>query len=137
MSDIIYTPANYSVKRRIDLYLMICEDKTLDRTALHVAAVLLLKHCNKDTAKTVPGTETIAKGMGRSTRTVTDGLTSLKVKWLYQRRRVGTSSAYEWNWKGLSAEDWQHHCLLNQQTSLPIGSEDKPADSNRKTSLPI
>ncbi len=56
----------FSLERRIALYLTICQDPTLDRTALHVAAVLLLKHTNSKSAKTVPGRDRIAEGMGRS-----------------------------------------------------------------------
>ena len=95
------TPDQFNVNRRINLYLMICADKSLDRTAIHTAAVLLLKHANKNTAKTVPGRKTIAKGMVRSVRQASDGLASLKVRWLRQVRRVGTSASYEWNWEGV------------------------------------
>jgi len=97
----------FSLERRIALYLTICQDPTLDRTALHVAAVLLLKHTNSKSAKTVPGRDRIAEGMGRSEWTASQGLKALKARWLRQVRRVGTSASYEWNWEEVSAEEWQ------------------------------
>jgi hypothetical protein len=128
----------FSLQRRIALYLMICQDKTLDRTALHVAAVLLLKHTNRTTAKTVPGRDRIAEGMGRSTWTVTEGLRSLKVRWLRQVRRVGTSASYEWNWDEVSAEEWQGTTpTMNVGTRPQHECGDKATDSNVGSSPPI
>jgi len=127
---------DFHFERRLDLYLRLCQDPTLDRTAIHTAAVLLLKHANSHTAKTVPGRDAIADGMGRSVRAVSDGLRSLKVRWLRQVRRVGTSARYEWNWDAASAEDWQGSSI-NVQARQQDECADKAADSNRKTNLPI
>ena len=128
--------SEFSLQRRVALYLMMCQDNTLDRTALHVAAVLLLKHTNSKTAKTVPGRDTIARGMGRSVRAASDGLRSLKVRWLRQVRRVGTSASYEWNWEGVSAEEWQG-CSMNVQPSQQHECAGLSADSNVCTSQHI
>jgi hypothetical protein len=127
------TKGEFHIGRRVDLYLKICQDPTLDRTAIHAAAVLLLKHTNRETAKTVPGRDTIAAGMGRGLSAVSDGLRSLKVRWLRQQRRLGTSASYEWNWAGVSAEEWQNHST-NVRTSPQHKYADKPTDSNVCTS---
>jgi len=55
-------------------------------------------------------------------------------------RRVGTSASYEWNWDAVSDEEWQAAtttCRSVRKPSLPIRAEDKAAESNRKTTLPI
>jgi hypothetical protein len=130
--------SDFSVDKRIDLFLKICEDKTLDRTAIHTAAVMLLKHANSDTAKTVPGVDTIAKGMGRGLSAVSDGLRSLKVRWVRQTRRLGTSASYEWNWQGVSAEEWQRTDHRIVMRTRPQDSDaDKATDSIMCTSPQI
>jgi hypothetical protein len=130
--------SDFSIDNRINLFLKICQDKTMDRTAIHTAAVMLLKHANKDTAKTVPGVDTLAEGMGRGRRAVSDGLRSLKARWLRQIKRLGTSASYEWNWEGLSAEEWQRtDRMIVMRTSPHDSDAHKPATSIMRTSTTL
>ncbi len=101
------TKAEFDIGRRHGLLLDICADRDLDRTGIHLAAVLLLLHCNSKTGQCNPNQELIAHEMGRTERTVRYGIASLEARWMRQVRHPRRNTCYEWNWGRVAAEEWQ------------------------------
>src|SRR6266498_3428934 len=101
------TKAEFDIGRRHGLLLDICADRDLDRTGIHLAAVLLLLHCNSKTGQCNPNQELIAHEMGRTERTVRYGIASLEARWMRQVRHPRRNTCYEWNWGRVSTEEWQ------------------------------
>src|SRR6266540_4234880 len=101
------TKAEFDIGRRHGLLLDICADRDLDRTGIHLAAVLLLHHCNSKTGQCNPNQELIAHEMGRTERTVRYGIASLEPRWMRQVRHPRRNTCYEWNWGRVAAEEWQ------------------------------
>ena len=99
--------AQFDIGRRHGLLLDICADRDLDRTGIHLAAVLLLLYCNSKTGQCNPNQELIAQEMGRTERTVRYGIASLEARWMRQVRHPRRNTCYEWNWDRVSAEEWQ------------------------------
>jgi hypothetical protein len=135
-------PGKFHITRRLDLFYAIERDQTVDRTGIHVASRLLLYHCNSKTGQCNPSRGVVAQGIGRSERSVSDGIASLKVGWLRQIRQPGRKARYEWNWEQVSAEEWHS---VNEKYVVPIGREPRGShstgstwfSSKEKPSLPI
>src|SRR6266542_6278467 len=143
------TKAEFDIGRRHGLLLDICADRDLDRTGIHLAAVLLLLHCNSKTGQCNPNQELIAHEMGRTERTVRYGSVSLEARWMRQVRHPRRNTCYEWNWDRVSAEEWQSRAEVplppraevplppRAEALLPPRAEDYPSgpynrESNRE-----
>src|SRR6266536_2984785 len=143
------TKAEFDIGRRHGLLLAICADRDLDRTGIHLAAVLLLLHCNSKTGQCNPNQELIAHEMGRTERTVRYGIVSLEARWMRQVRHPRRNTCYEWNWDRVSAEEWQSRAEVplppraevplppRAEALLPPRAEDYPSgpynrESNRE-----
>jgi hypothetical protein len=137
--------AEFDIGRRHGLLLDICADRDLDRTGIHLAAVLLLLHCNSKTAQCNPKRELVAQEMGRSTSTVRDGFSSLKKRWVRLVKRPGKNTRYEWNWERVSAEEWQwqgvqhrQHVVSVRPTARGVSQTDSTwCQSDRQPSLSV
>jgi len=140
------TKAEFDIGRRHGLLLDICADRNLDRTGIHLAAVLLLHHCNSKTGQCNPNQELIAHEMGRTERTVRYGIASLEARWMRQVRHPRRNTCYAWNWDRVSAEEWQSRAeallppraeaLLppRAEAPLPPRAEDYPSGPYNKES---
>ncbi len=140
------TKAEFDIGRRHGLLLDICADRGLDRTGIHLAAVLLLHHCNSKTGQCNPNQELIVQEMGRTERTVRYGIASLEARWMRQVRHPRRNTCYEWNWDRVSAEEWQSRAeallppraeaLLppRAEAPLPPRAEDYPSGPYNKES---
>src|SRR6266536_1386207 len=121
------TKAEVDIERRHGLLLDICADRDLDRTGIHLAAALLLLHCNSKTGQCNPNQELIAHEMGRTERTVRYGIASLEARWMRQVRHPRRNTCYEWNWDRVSAEEWQSRAEaplpLRPEAPLPLRAE--------------
>jgi hypothetical protein len=119
--------AEFDIGRRHGLLLDICADRDLDRTGIHLAAVLLLHHCNSRTGQCNPNQELIAHEMGRTERTVRYGIASLEARWMRQIRHPRRNTCYEWNWDRVSTEEWKSRAEavlpLRAEALLPLRAE--------------
>jgi len=139
------TKAEFDIGRRHGLLLDICADRDLDRTGIHLAAVLLLLYCNSKTGQCNPKRELIAQEMGRSASTVRDGFSSLKKRWVRLVKRPGKNTRYEWNWERVSAEEWQwqgvrhrQHVVSVRPTARGVSQTDSTwCQSDRQPSLSV
>ncbi len=121
--------AQFDIGRRHGLLLDICADRDLDRTGIHLAAVLLLLYCNSKTGQCNPNQELIAQEMGRTERTVRYGIASLEARWMRQVRHPRRNTCYEWNWDRVSAEEWQSRA--GSRTSTQGGSRTSTQGGSR------